>query len=156
MSILEFLRETFLGVGFSILKLSSIIIPLMIVMQVLKDYQWLDRLTRVLQPIGKKLGIRKDGLFPLLVGILFGISYGSGVIIQSVESGEMNEKDRLLVAVFLVLCHAVIEDTLLFAAVGANGYILLLTRLLVAFLATAIFSRQYVKKRGGDYENRPV
>ncbi|BES65486.1 nucleoside recognition domain-containing protein [Gottschalkiaceae bacterium SANA] len=156
MNIVGFLRETFLGVGFSILKLSSIIIPLMIVMQVLKDYQWLDRLTRVLQPLGNKIGIRKDGLFPLLVGILFGISYGSGVIIQSVESGEMNEKDRLLVAVFLVLCHAVIEDTLLFAAVGANGYILLLTRVLVAFLATAVFSRQYVKKRGEYDENRSV
>lgn len=156
MNIIEFLWETFLGVGFSILKLSLIIIPLMIVMQVLKDYQWLDRLTRVLQPLGNKMGIRKDGLFPLLVGILFGISYGSGVIIQSVESGEMNEKDRLLVAVFLVLCHAVIEDTLVFAAVGANGFILILTRVLVAFLVTVFFSRQYVRKRGEHYENRPV
>jgi hypothetical protein len=156
MNIVEFLWETFLGVGFSILKLSLLIIPLMIVMQVLKDYQWLDRLTRVLQPLGNKMGIRKDGLFPLLVGILFGISYGSGVIIQSVESGEMNEKDRLLVAVFLVLCHAVIEDTLVFAAVGANGFILILTRVLVAFLVTVFFSRQYVRKRGEIYEDRPV
>lgn len=156
MSLIEFLWETLLGVGFSILKLSLIIIPLMIVMQVLKDYHWLDRLTRFLQPLGNWMGIRKDGLFPLLVGILFGISYGSGVIIQSVESGEMNEKDRLLVAVFLVLCHAVIEDTLILAAVGANGLILLTTRLLAAFLFTVIFSRQYVRKRGKSYEDRPI
>ena len=156
MSVVEFLGATLLGAGFSILKLSLIIIPLMIVMQVMKDYQWLDRFTSVLQPLGNWMGIRKDGMFPLLIGILFGISYGSGVIIQSVESGEMNEKDRLLVAVFLVLCHAVIEDTLIFVAVGANGFILLTTRLLAAFLFTVIFSRQYVRKRGKSYENRPV
>ncbi len=153
MSLFGFLVETLWGVGASILKLSLIIIPLMIVMQVLKDYQWLDRLTRVLQPIGNKMGIRKDGLFPLLVGILFGISYGSGVIIQSVESGEMDEKDRLLVAVFLVLCHAIIEDTLIFAAIGANGFILLTTRVLVAFLLTVIVSRQYGRTRRKTYEN---
>jgi hypothetical protein len=154
MSFVEFLGETLFGAGVSILKLSLIIIPLMIVMQVLKDYQWLDRLTSVLQPLGNKMGIRKDGLFPLLVGILFGISYGSGVIIQSVESGEMNEKDRLLVAVFLVLCHAVFEDTLVFAAVGANGFILLATRILAAFIITVIFSRQYVRTRRKSYEDR--
>ncbi len=154
MSFVGFLGETLFGAGVSILKLSLIIIPLMIVMQVLKDYQWLDRLTNVLQPLGNKMGIRKDGLFPLLVGILFGISYGSGVIIQSVESGEMNEKDRLLVAVFLVLCHAVVEDTLVFAAVGANGFILLATRILAAFIITVIFSRQYVRTRRKSYEDR--
>lgn len=154
MNLFEFLGETLWGAGVSILQLSLIIIPLMIAMQILKDYQWLDRLTGVLRPLGDKMGIRKEGLFPLLVGILFGISYGSGVILQSVESGEMDEKDRLLVAVFLVLCHAVFEDTLVFAAVGANGFILLGTRILAAFIITVIFSRQYVRTRGKTYEDR--
>lgn len=154
MNLFEFLGETLWGAGVSILQLSLIIIPLMIVMQVLKDYQWLDRLTGALRPLGDKMGIRKEGLFPLLVGILFGISYGSGVILQSVESGEMDEKDRLLVAVFLVLCHAVFEDTLVFAAVGANGFILLGTRILAAFIITVIFSRQYVRTRRKTYEDR--
>lgn len=126
----------------------------MIAMQILKDYHWLDRLTGVLRPLGDKMGIRKEGLFPLLVGILFGISYGSGVIIQSVESGEMDEKDRLLVAVFLVLCHAIIEDTLVFAAVGANGFILLATRIVAAFVITVIFSRQYTRTRRKVYEDQ--
>lgn len=154
MSLFEFLGETLWGAGVSILQLSLIIIPLMIAMQILKDYHWLDRLTGVLRPLGDKMGIRKEGLFPLLVGILFGISYGSGVIIQSVESGEMDEKDRLLVAVFLVLCHAIIEDTLVFAAVGANGFILLATRIVAAFVITVIFSRQYTRTRRKVYEDQ--
>ena len=107
MSFVGFLWDTALHAGVSIVKLSMVIIPLMVVMQIMKDNLWLDRLTGILEPFGKRMGIRKAGLFPLLVGILFGISYGSGVIVQSVESGEMNDKDKLLVAVFscALPCH---------------------------------------------------
>ncbi len=153
MSFLGFLLDTALKAGLSILKLSMVIIPLMIVMQIMKDNLWLDRLTGILEPFGKRMGIRKAGLFPLLVGILFGISYGSGVIVQSVESGEMNDKDKALVAVFLVLCHAIVEDTMIFAALGANGLILVATRILFAFFLTCGVSRQLGQTRRKAYEN---
>jgi len=153
MSLVAFLWDTTLNVSISIIKLSMVIIPLMIIMQIMKDNLWLDRLTTILQPIGKRMGIRKAGLFPLLVGILFGISYGSGVILQSVESEEMNDKDKVLVAVFLVLCHAIVEDTMIFAAVGANGVILVMTRILFAFFITCATSRQFSQTRRKAYEN---
>lgn len=153
MSLIAFLWDTALNVSISIIKLSMVIIPLMIIMQIMKDNLWLDRLTTILQPIGKRMGIRKAGLFPLLVGILFGISYGSGVILQSVESEEMNDKDKVLVAVFLVLCHAIVEDTMIFAAVGANGVILVMTRILFAFILTCATSRQFSQTRRKAYEN---
>lgn len=156
MNLFEFFWDTAIHAGGSIMKLSLIIIPLMIVMQIMKDKLWLDRLTGILKPIGNKLGIREEGLFPLLVGILFGISYGSGVIIQSVESGEMNDKDKLLVAVFLVLCHAIVEDTMVFAAIGANGLILLVTRIVFAFLLTSGFSRLYNRKGRKVYGNKRI
>lgn len=152
MTFIEFILQTTRDLALSIGELSLIIIPLMIVMQVMKDKQWLDHLTKYLMPLGQKMGIRSEGMFPLLVGILFGISYGSGVIIQSVDSGEMNGKDQFLVAVFLVLCHAVFEDTLVFAAVGANGVILLATRVFAAFVLTCAASRQYTRVRRKDYE----
>lgn len=153
MSFIGFVWDTALQAGGSIIKLSMVIIPLMIVMQIMKDNLWLDRLTGILEPFGKGMGIRKAGLFPLLVGILFGISYGSGVIVQSVESGEMNDKDKMLVAVFLVLCHAIVEDTMIFAALGANGLILVATRVLFAFFLTCGVSRQFSQTRRKAYEN---
>jgi hypothetical protein len=153
MSLLAFLWETGLKAAVSVGKLALIIVPLMVIMQVMKDYQWLDRLSRVFRPLGKRLGIRDEGLFPLLVGLIFGISYGSGVIIQSVEGGEMNEKDRLLVLVCLVLCHAVVEDTLVFVAVGANGLILFVTRVVAAFLLTGFAGRIYNQRRRLTYEH---
>jgi len=43
--------------------------------------------------------------------------------------------------VFLSVCHAVVEDTALFMAVGANGLIILLGRFIAAILITYLISR---------------
>jgi len=57
------------------------------------------------------------------VGIIFGIAYGAGVLIEEARSGRLSWKDIFLINVFLSVCHAVVEDTALFMAVGANGLI---------------------------------
>lgn len=43
--------------------------------------------------------------------------------------------------IFLITCHAVIEDTLLFVAVGANLFLLLGLRLGVAIIITLFASK---------------
>ena len=54
---------------------------------------------------------------------------------------------------FLVLCHAIVEDTMIFAALGANGLILVATRILFAFFLTCGVSRQFSQIRRKAYEN---
>ncbi|MEE8417243.1 MAG: hypothetical protein V3S06_01125 [candidate division Zixibacteria bacterium] len=51
------------------------------------------------------------------------------------SAGRIKGNQNFLVALYLGLCHAVFEDTLLFASLGANGLIVLSSRLL---LATAV------------------
>jgi hypothetical protein len=77
----------------------------------------------------------------LAVGLIFGLAYGSGVIIQSAKEGEMDTRSLTLVSIFLACCHAVVEDTLLFVAVGANGWLLLGLRTAAAFVVTMVISR---------------
>lgn len=70
--------------------------------------------------------------FTLLVGIILGITYGAGVLIDEVKSGKMKEEDVFYVATFLMICHAIIEDTLLFVIFGADFTIVILIRTLGA------------------------
>jgi hypothetical protein len=42
----------------------------------------------------------------------------------------LNRRDALLVGIFLSLSHALIEDTLIFVAIGANWVVILLARIL--------------------------
>jgi hypothetical protein len=101
----------------------------------------MDLISAGLRPLTKFLGVERAAAFPLAVGLIFGLAYGSGVIIQSAQEGEIDKVSLTLVSIFLACCHAVVEDTLLFVAVGANGWLLLGLRTLAAFVVTMLVSR---------------
>ncbi|QZY54680.1 nucleoside recognition domain-containing protein [Crassaminicella profunda] len=139
---MDILKEGLIGSLSSVYSIALIVIPLMIVLQIAKDYHVLNKLSQHFKGLTKLLGVSKDAILPLLVGVIFGISYGAGVIIQSSKEGDLTKKDLILLVAFLVTCHAVFEDTLLFVAVGANGYVLLGVRLLMAVGITYFLSKR--------------
>ncbi len=86
-------------------------------------------------------GISGNGLIPLLTGIIIGITYGAGVIIHSIHSTDIGKKEAFLILLYLSLCHAIIEDTLIFVVIGANGLVLVVVRLFLATLLTYLVYR---------------
>ncbi|WP_242973028.1 nucleoside recognition domain-containing protein [Anaeromicrobium sediminis] len=140
---LELLQNDLMGLVRSLVKMTCIIVPIMVALQLLKDYKILDKMAKRLSFISRFFNISQNSIFPLLVGFFIGISYGAGVIIESAESGNMSKKDTFLVVVFLITCHAVVEDSGLFIALGANGWILVSIRVIVAIMLTYIISRRY-------------
>jgi len=119
-----------------ILQMSIIVIPIMIVIQLLKDINVLQKLSGLLQPFTNVLGLNEKTGITLLAGILFGIAYGAGVIIQTAKEENLSKKDLYLATFFLISCHAVIEDTLIFIPLGINVLYLLLIRMVLACIIT--------------------
>jgi hypothetical protein len=76
----------------------------------------------------------------LAAGLVFGLAYGAGVMIQAAKEDGVEKKDLYLAFIFLVACHAVIEDTLIFIPLGIPVIWLLLVRLVTAILLTVIIS----------------
>lgn len=136
---MELIYSSVLGALASVLNIAKIVIPLMIILQLANDYKVIDKLMKIFKPLGKVLGLTDGGVFTLLIGLIFGISYGSGVIIQSSKDGNMTEKDKLILVLFLIICHAVFEDTLLFSVIGANGFYMLIIRVVLAFIVTIAY-----------------
>ncbi|ABR47234.1 nucleoside recognition domain protein [Alkaliphilus metalliredigens QYMF] len=139
---MEILKEAASGSFNSVYKIAIIIMPIMITLQILKDYKVLDRITKPFGFLSKIFKTSDESVLPLLVGLIFGLSYGAGVIIQTAKEGNLSRRDLILITVFLATCHAVFEDTLIFVAVGANGFILLGVRIVAAFILTYILSRR--------------
>ncbi|SFG25466.1 Nucleoside recognition [Desulfotomaculum arcticum] len=136
-----FAREASLGVVHNIAMMAMIVIPIMLVLEVARDLKILDRIAQGMAPVVGVFRLSREAAFPLLVGIIFGIAYGAGVLIEEARSGRLSWKDLFLINVFLSVCHAVVEDTALFIAVGANGVVILLGRFIVAVLLTFLLSR---------------
>lgn len=144
---MEVIKEALFGSLKSVYSMAAIVIPMMIVLQMAKDYQLLSKIAGWLRSITKLLGISKDAIFPLLVGVFFGISYGAGVIIESSREGNLTKKDLFLLVIFLVTCHGIVEDTLIFVVIGANGALLVALRVTAAIFLTYFLSHR-VKFKG--------
>lgn len=136
MNILTVILEALRGSITSVLQIAAIVIPLMIFIEILKDVNILDRLVKLFAPFTNFLGFSKSAALPLLAGLIFGISYGAGLILDASRQGNLGKKDLLLLSLFLVICHSVFEDTFIFVAVGADALIILLGRFLFAVLVT--------------------
>lgn len=123
-----------------IVQLAIIVIPLMVGIQILKDLQWLNVFSRWMAPATKALGMKENTSLTLAAGLLFGLAYGAGVMIQAVKEDGVARKDVLLAFLFLSACHAVVEDTLLFVPLGIPVWPLLTIRLVTAIILTMMIS----------------
>ncbi len=124
--------------SFGVLQLAMVVIPLMIVIQYLKDKQYLQKFSQKLAPFTKVLGIEPNASMTLVSGLVIGLAFGAGVMIQAVQEDGVSKKDATLVFIFLVACHAVIEDTLIFIPLGIPIWPLFLLRLGIAFVLTIV------------------
>ncbi len=126
------LKKAFLGV----FQLTVIVMPLMIGIQLLKDYKWLEVFSRWVAPFTRMLGMKENTSTTMASGLVFGLAYGAGVMIQAVKEDGVSKRDVTLAFIFLVACHAVVEDTLIFVPLGIPVLPLLIIRFLTAIALT--------------------
>ena len=148
----QFLSETIWGSLDMLKKLALIIFPLLISVEVADESGLLNKFSKLFDPILSKFKLSSEASLPLIVAQIFGLTYGAGVMIRSVEDDKLSTSDLKIMAVFLVICHAVIEDTLLFMAMGGNGLIILGIRLILAVLLTYIYAKLFIADTELDYE----
>lgn len=137
---------------FGVLQLALIVIPLMVIFQLLKDRNYLQKFSEKLAPFTKVIGIQPNASPTLVAGLVIGLAYGAGIMIQAVKEDGVSKKDATLAFIFLVACHAVVEDTLIFVPLGIPILPLLLVRLITAFVLTIIVAYIWRKSEQRKHE----
>lgn len=137
-----------------VLQLAAIVIPLMIGIQWLREKQWLAVFSRWMSPFTRMLGMNENTSTTFAAGILFGISFGAGVLLQAVKEDGVKKRDLYLVFIFLSTCHAVVEDTLIFVPLGIPVWPLLVIRLTLAILLTILIASAW--KRIANSQGKEV
>ena len=92
---------------------------------------WLKS-TRIMKEYASKV----NSSFSIIVGQLLGITYGAGILIREVDAGHLDRKDVFFIATFLMICHSIIEDALLFVIFGANYWVIVGVRVAAAFIVS--------------------
>jgi hypothetical protein len=143
--------EAFLPALAGALKLSGklllIVIPLVMAFEVLPYLPVFRRAGGAIDPLMRGMGLSRDAAVPLFTGIFLGIAYGAGIIIRVSQEKGLPRRELFLMGLFLATCHAVVEDTLIFVVLGANGWTMLGVRIFIAVGLTALLARLW-RKRG--------
>ncbi len=122
-----------------------IILGLMVMMRILDGIGITRLCIRVLSPVLRLIGIGDNAGSITIVGLILGISYGSGLILNEVRKGHVGQKDLFASLSLMGLSHALIEDTLLLAAVGANLIGTFWFRLLFSLFVIGLLTRWYTR-----------
>lgn len=117
-----------------------IVTSLMILHFILSEFNFLPRIARVLSPLMQLLGLPRSTSFLWMVGNLVGLAYGGAIMIEEARQGKLSRKDANLLNYHLAVSHSLLEDTLIFVAIGIPALWIIPTRLL--FAAAAVWLRR--------------
>lgn len=138
---MEWAIDVLIGAFKSFWNLLIIAVPLIVIMQFMKEYKLMDKVSKFFRKPCQAIGLDVKTVYPLLAGLIFGLTYGSGLILQEKEDSNIPVRQMTAICLFLGLCHSAFEDHLLFWQVGASGGIILLVRLAVTLPLLILFLR---------------
>ena len=112
-----------------------IVTALMVLQRVLEEFGWMHRIAHILAPIMRIFGLPSGCSLLWLTGNVVGMAYGAAIMIDEVEQGRLTRDEANLVNHHLGVSHSLLEDTMLFVAMGISFWWIFLTRLLLAMVA---------------------
>ena len=124
-----------------------IIAALMLAYKLLEEYNLINRLSKSIEPILKFFGLPKSTAFLWIIGYVVGLAYGGGLMIDQMNEGKVTKAEGSLLNYHLAVSHSVIEDNLLFAALGVSFWLILAIRLVVAWIVVWL-RRAFLKLKG--------
>lgn len=131
------LLRTFLSGSFSLLlKVFLIVVPIMVVLELFEGTRPFRALVRGWARLVRPFGLDERSAAPTLIGFLFGLAYGGGVIVRDIRRHDLGRRQVFVMSVFLSMVHAIVEDSLVFIALGASVVWVVVYRIMWAALVT--------------------
>ncbi len=118
-----------------LLKIIVIIIPVMILLETMRELGLTDRIATAFRPFMVLLGLTPNVASMWVTGAFFGIVYGSAVIVDEANSGRFTPDELQRLHISLGISHSMVEDPALFLALGVGLQWSVIPRLLASALA---------------------
>lgn len=117
-----------------ILKIVLIIVSLQILHNILEEFKILDLLSKWMTPFMKVFGLPVQSSFMWLVANVVGLAWGSAILVEYGQSGKVNRYEANLLNHHIAISHSLLEDTLLFTAIGVNALWITFPRIIMAII----------------------
>lgn len=125
-----------MGVIFSILW---IVTALMILHYILDEFHLMKGLSQFFAPLMRVFGLPRNTAFLWLVGNIVGLAYGSAIMVEQMEQKSLTPEEGDLLNHHLAVCHSLLEDTVIFVAIGVPALWLVSTRVCFAIAVVWLY-----------------
>lgn len=122
------------------IKIFVLIMAIMVLLEVMKAFSVIPHITRIFRPVFKIMGIDQEvGVLWLTAGI-FGLTYGSAVIVEETRGGGYSEEALGRLHLSIGFNHAMIEDPALFLPLGLSAFWLWVPRIVAAIVVVQLMN----------------
>ncbi|MFP3880382.1 MAG: iron transporter [Dehalococcoidia bacterium] len=131
--------------------LGRILLIIMLVMMLLYSLEslgWIRYLVKFFRPLMKVLGLSDQAVTMWITGAGFGLLYGSAVIIEEARKGTLTKEELEHLHISIGINHSMVEEPILFLALGVNPLWLLIPRFIIAAIAVHVYRGvQYLRRK---------
>jgi len=120
------------GTALLCLKIFLLITVLIILQKILEEFKITAMLSGLMKYPLALLGIPAKAVFLWIISNTLGLAYGSGILIDQSQKGTLNRKELDILNYHIAISHSLLEDTLLFVAIGVSAWWISVPRLFIA------------------------
>lgn len=122
------------------IKIFCIIMSIMTLLEILRAFDLIHPMVRILNPILGLMGLSRKVGFLWLTAVVFGVAYGGAVIVEEVKAGHLTKEELEELHLSIGINHALVEDPSLFLSLGLSPFWLWVPRLIVAIIAERLLT----------------
>lgn len=126
------------------LLIFAIVAMLNFLYKLLEKYNLIAELSKAIEPILAFFGLPKSTAFLWLIGYIVGLAYGGALMMDQMNDGKVSRSDASLLNYHLAISHSILEDNLLFVALGVSIWWILAVRLVLAWIV--VWGRRMVTR----------
>jgi len=122
-----------------LIKILLIIMAIMTILESLRSLGWDEYLFTFFKPAMKILGLSTRTATLWVAAVIFGLMYGGAVIQEGANRGDLTKTELEHLHISIGINHSMVEDPVLFLALGLNGFWLWIPKLVMAVITVHVF-----------------
>jgi Fe2+ transport system protein B len=140
------MKSWFMATLYLSLKIFVIIMVIMILLEVMKIFNIIHHIVKLLNPLLKTMGLNQQVGLLWLTAVVFGLAYGGAVIVEEAKEGHIKKEELEKLHLSIGINHSMIEDPALFLSLGLSAFWLWVPRLILAIVAVRLLDIYYKLK----------
>jgi hypothetical protein len=127
--------------GQNLVLIVVVIFLIVVGMRLFRALGFLRLLEKTLAPVLPLFGMSHRAAPITVVGMIMGIGYGGALIIRETSTGKLAKEEVFNSMALMGLCHGLVEDTLIMAAIGGKFAGILWGRIVFSLIVTYLLAR---------------